>query len=87
MNSIASTPKLSSRIPWVDVAKGLGIALVFYGHFVQCFIDLGVPAAAGQMRWIYSFHMPFFFLLVGYVYKDRGPGHCEVPTVGSVPHA
>jgi len=39
---------------------------------VQRFIGLGVPAAAEQMRWIYSFHMPFFFLLVGYVYKDRG---------------
>jgi len=72
MASVASTPKLDSRIPWVDVAKGLGIALVFYGHFVQRFIDLGVPAAAYQMKWIYSFHMPFFFLLVGYVYKDRG---------------
>ena len=72
MNSIATTPKLSSRIPWVDVAKGLGIALVFYGHFVQHFIVLGVPGAAEQMRWIYSFHMPFFFLLVGFVYKDRG---------------
>ncbi|MBU0641188.1 MAG: acyltransferase family protein [Planctomycetes bacterium] len=72
MNSIAAAPKLDSRIPWVDVAKGIGIALVFYGHFVQRFIGLGVPAAAEQMRWIYSFHMPFFFLLVGYVYKDRG---------------
>jgi fucose 4-O-acetylase-like acetyltransferase len=72
MNSVVSVPKIDSRIPWVDVAKGIGIALVFYGHFVQQFLGWGVTSAADQMRWIYSFHMPFFFLLVGYVYKDRG---------------
>lgn len=72
MSSIASTPKFGSRIPWVDVAKGLGIVLVFYGHLVQFFRGPDTPAGVVQMRWIYSFHMPFFFLLVGYVYKDRG---------------
>jgi acyltransferase len=66
-----SDPKAVARIAWVDVAKGIGIALVFYGHFVQRFIDLGVPAATAQMRWIYSFHMPLFFFLVGLVHKDR----------------
>ncbi|MFH1748667.1 MAG: acyltransferase family protein, partial [Planctomycetota bacterium] len=24
-----------------------------------------------QMKWVYSFHMPMFFVLVGLVYKDR----------------
>jgi acyltransferase len=60
-----------ARIPWVDVAKALGIVLVFHGHFVQWFIPLGVEAAAAQMKWIYAFHMPMFFMLVGFVYKDR----------------
>ena len=60
-----------ARIPWVDVAKALGIVLVFHGHFVQWFIPLGVQAAAAQMKWIYAFHMPMFFMLVGFVYKDR----------------
>jgi len=72
MTSVPSSPQIASRIPWVDTAKAIGIGLVFYGHFVQHFIPLGVPAATDQMRWIYSFHMPFFFLLVGFVYKDRG---------------
>lgn len=72
MTSVPSSPKIDSRIPWVDTAKAIGIGLVFYGHLVQHFIGLGVPAATDQMKWIYSFHMPFFFLLVGFVYKDRG---------------
>jgi len=68
------TPKsttAASRIEWVDVAKALGIVLVFHGHVVQEFIPLRVGAAAHQMRWIYAFHMPMFFLLVGLVYKGR----------------
>jgi acyltransferase len=58
------------RIAWLDVAKALGIALVFYGHFVERFIP-DVPAAMLQMKWVYSFHMPLFFFLSGLVYKER----------------
>jgi fucose 4-O-acetylase-like acetyltransferase len=71
MSSGSLAPATAARIPWVDVAKGIGIILVFYGHFVQRFVELNVPAAADQMRWIYSFHMPLFFFLVGVVYKER----------------
>ena len=45
------------RIPWVDVAKGMGILAVFLGHLVQ----YGSPLFA----WIFSFHMPLFFFLAG----------------------
>lgn len=71
MEDSVSVPRPGSRLAWVDIAKGMGIGLVFYGHFVERFRDLGVPGAAAQMRWIYSFHMPLFFLLVGLVYKER----------------
>jgi acyltransferase len=65
------SPPPVARIAWVDVAKGLGILLVFHGHLVERFIEAGVPAALSQMKWIYSFHMPLFFVLVGLVYRDR----------------
>ena len=71
MTDIAQKPA-SARIPWIDVAKGLGIGLVFYGHFVERFINEGVEVAELQMKWVYCFHMPLFFLLSGLVYKDRG---------------
>lgn len=48
----------------LDVAKGLGIWLVIVGHASQW----GNPALA---KYIYSFHMPFFFMISGYLYKKR----------------
>jgi acyltransferase len=61
----------AARISFIDVAKGLGILLVFYGHLIECFYKCGLEGAVEQMRWIYCFHMPLFFFLSGLVYKER----------------
>lgn len=51
-----------SRIGWIDIARGIGILLVVYGHALS----------AGEMRaLIYSFHMPLFFLLSGLVFTYK----------------
>jgi len=50
------------RFSWVDVARGLGIILVIYGH------TLG---SDGNRYLIYSFHMPLFFFLSGLVFHKR----------------
>ncbi len=55
------------RIPWIDVAKAYGIALVFYGHVVEGIAQSGHGAAFMQYKLIYSFHMPLFFVLCGFV--------------------
>jgi fucose 4-O-acetylase-like acetyltransferase len=57
------------RIEWVDVAKGIGIFLVVFGH------NLGGLRESGILRddswvaftegYIYVFHMPLFFFLAG----------------------
>ena len=44
----------SSRIDWVDLAKGIAILLVIWGHTVTVPIIRAV---------IFSFHMPLFFIL------------------------
>lgn len=49
---------IKDRIHWIDWAKALGIFLVVYGH-----------APASGHIFIYMFHMPFFFMLSGYLYK------------------
>ena len=51
----------NSRIPWIDIAKGYGTILVIYAH-------LGVGPL---WTWIYSFHMPLFFFLSGYVFSTK----------------
>lgn len=53
------------RIKWVDTAKTLGIFLVFWGHVLYS----GSEVASIINRAIYSFHMPMYFILSGYVLK------------------
>lgn len=56
----------SARQQWVDVARGVGIILVVWGHVARANLDFATtPWAATQDRWIYAFHMPLFFLLAG----------------------
>ncbi len=52
------------RIKEIDIAKGIGILLVVLGHLLS---DVG-----GVLHdWIYSFHMPLFFILSGVVLPER----------------
>lgn len=55
----------AGRIAMLDVARFLGICLVYYGHVVERIMYLGNPAAAAHYKFVYSFHMPFFFVLAG----------------------
>ena len=58
------------RFKVIDIARFYGIGLVFYGHFIEEFMLLKNPAAAGQYKFIYSFHMVLFIILAGYVAKE-----------------
>ena len=49
----------SNRISWVDMAKGYGMIAVLIGHLVQNSF-LG--------NFVYSFHLPLFFFLSGYLF-------------------
>ena len=60
---------LRRRIEWMDSARGIGIILVVYGHVLRGLLDAGYLSKASPL-WlsdysIYTFHMPFFFLLAG----------------------
>lgn len=50
----------NQRIDWIDSVKGLGIILVYIGH---CYI----PAVNDL---IYSFHMPLFFIVSGFLWNN-----------------
>lgn len=55
--------KLANRISEIDVAKGIGIILVVFAH---------VNYTPFLLEYIYSFHMPLFFVLAGLVFdKER----------------
>lgn len=71
----------AARSDWIDIAKGIGILLVVYGHVARGLMNGGVPL---DRAWftavdtvIYAFHMPLFFLLSGWFFVGsltrRGP--------------
>lgn len=55
---------MGKRINWIDWAKTLGIFLVVFGHYY------GPPENREIINFIYAFHLPFFFMLSGYLHKD-----------------
>lgn len=55
-------PRELSRTEWIDSARGIGILCVMLGH-------MSIPQLLSQF--IFSFHMPLFFFLSGYLWKGR----------------
>lgn len=53
------------RLEWVDVARGVGIIAVVIAH---------IWTRGGVRDALYSFHMPLFFLLSGYLTRPRPAG-------------
>lgn len=51
----------NTRIGAIDIAKGLGIVLVIIGH--------ALPSNSTIRYFVYTFHMPLFFILAGMVMK------------------
>lgn len=56
------------RVKWLDSARGIGILLVVLGH---------IWLSGFGEKYIYSFHMPLFFLLAGYVYNADHYSHIK----------
>lgn len=53
-----------NRLEYVDVMRGIAITLVVVGHLIQF---NGVPTDNPAFEFIYSFHMPLFFIVSGYI--------------------
>lgn len=51
-----------SRTKYVDIAKGLGMLLVVWGHIKQ---------GGLSSDFTYSFHMPFFFFISGMLFNPE----------------
>lgn len=52
----------AERLSWLDILKGIGIILVAIGY---------IYSNRTVFYWLYSFHMPLFFLAAGCVYKEK----------------
>lgn len=61
----ATAPVQKYRDPFIDNAKFLAIALVAIGHFVGPLLD--EPLGAATFVTIFTFHMPAFVFIAGYL--------------------
>ena len=50
------------RVEWIDLAKGIGIICVVFGHTVIPYIPAYI---------IYPFHVPLFFMLSGFCFRKK----------------
>lgn len=57
--------KKNDHIVWIDIAKGIGCILVVLGHFWYKAPHVEV------LKFIYSFHVPLFFICAGFVFKIK----------------
>lgn len=55
------------RIDWIDVAKGIAMICVILVHVEEHFLSPG--ALASTKIPIYTFHMPIFFFISGYLFS------------------
>ena len=58
---------------WIDNAKAIGIGLIIWGHMIST--GLGSSCLEFINVFIYSFHIPMFFMLAGYNAKTD---HCTI---------
>ena len=56
---------MKQRITYIDQLKGIAIILVVIGHFIQ--YNTIAAKDSGLFSFIYSFHMPLFMFISGYV--------------------
>ena len=60
----------ANRLTYIDIAKGIGIFLVVVGHCIPdatSATGISIPAYRWLHDVIYSFHMPLFFFLAGFM--------------------
>lgn len=60
----------NKRIEWLDFAKGVAIFLVGFGHYLEM-LNATDKLIINVYIFIYSFHMPLFFMLSGMSFSDE----------------
>jgi len=76
--------KNDSRLSWIDYSKGIGIVLVVYGHVIRGLASTTIISdhyIYYSDNFIYSFHMPLFFVLSGYLFYNS---YKKVPSIAFI---
>lgn len=63
MENTANSLPVKSRLNWLDYAKGFGILFVLIAHALPADNDLNI--------WMYTFHLPLFFIISGVLLSNK----------------
>lgn len=65
-----NTMEKTNQNTFIDIVKGIAIFLMLWGHCIQCcYTGSGLDFYEnGMFRFIYTFHMPLFMLVSGYLF-------------------
>ncbi|MDE5968902.1 MAG: acyltransferase family protein [Muribaculaceae bacterium] len=66
---INQTEPSRNRVVWLDILKCMAIFLVLWGHSIQ-YLRSDSPFDDPVFRFIYSFHMPLFMALSGFLRRS-----------------
>ncbi|MDU4460008.1 MAG: acyltransferase family protein [Haemophilus parainfluenzae] len=58
------------RVAFLDYAKAIGIMLVVLGHVINTQGNI-LPSGKIVLQYIYSFHMPLFFIISGVIIENK----------------
>jgi acyltransferase len=58
---------------WVDAAKSIGIYLIVFGH-LPAIVSSHTPASDFLVSFLWTFHVPLFFFISGFLNKSSPPG-------------
>ena len=63
--SLLTASASSVRWQWLDAAKGLGIALIVWGHIYS------ITDPTALQVYVYAFHVPLFFFIAGLTFRPE----------------
>ena len=73
MKSLSTNKNNFERQYWVDAAKSIGIYLIVFGH-LPAIVSSHTPTADFLVSFLWTFHVPLFFFISGYLNKSAPPG-------------
>ena len=71
------------RVEWLDVARGILIILVIFGHLIEENLS-GSPGLRATYLFIYAFHIPAFIFASGYVSDSEFSRKSALKTLASL---
>lgn len=74
---------MKKRLEYFDIAKGIGVVLVLIGHLQGEDIFCYSPYILPMCEWIFSFHMPLFFIISGMLVSYRNDIDKDMKTIAT----